>query len=853
MADKQQNIFVNFKYQTAELEKGTQLVDRANAANNRLQQSAQDVGKKTASGYREATQSIASMQLQLARLKAQTELATNPARVKQLSDQYKQLKADLDKATKAAFDNSKAIKEVGEQANKTNNILGKVGTAISLAFAVEVTRRVVDFALGLATIAGNAAGVDRAFKRTFPDAVFLLEDLRKATHGAVTDFELMQRTLQATNLGVSVKQLPQLFEFAAARAQQTGESVDYLVDSIVRGIGRKSPLILDNLGISAIRLKQEFNGASIAAQSVGDVTAAVARIASEELKKMGGFAETSATQVSKIKVELSQLELEFAKASAPATNFFLRMIQNALEGARVLVQLRGNIFGFSDQLLKNEQKTIAMQDAMRVRTQAETDKALQDQQKKIDFVQQELNSRVQIINTYKSEISANKERLELLQKVSDHRLSGVDQAKLFNKEIEYGNATFNERIGMRIDFFKQSDKEIESLKNQNKALASNIVIVSETNKILGQYLTSVENTTEEEKEQLGIIERKKAEIEAIQDAIEKTNKSSDLSSRKTVGALVTQLAIAQAELKELTEGAANIKFDVKFNLKKDKILSDFESMVNLTVGFGGIPVPVTPFIPKDELDKLEDAFNDAKGQLVSGGIDIGADLLKSVEESELASLRNRMNNLKNFYDEQILLAGNNEKAKEQFRLKEEQETAKLQKRMAEKEKNIRRFNIIIDTAASIAKTAAQLGFPAAIPFIALAVAQGAAQLAIVNRTPARFAKGGINIQGPGTGTSDSIPARISKGESVMTAKETKSSMGILKDIRAKKLDDKVLQDLKLSREGVTYQPMDDSRIVKKLDDVIKNQPDIVSINGKLYKEFKKSATDRTRTRLKVMG
>ena len=38
---------------------------------------------------------------------------------------------------------------------------------------------------------------------------------------------------------------------------------------------------------------------------------------------------------------------------------------------------------------------------------------------------------------------------------------------------------------------------------------------------------------------------------------------------------------------------------------------------------------------------------------------------------------------------------------------------------------------------------------------------------------AKFAKGGVDIQGPGTETSDSIPAMISKGESVMTARATK--------------------------------------------------------------------------------
>lgn len=44
---------------------------------------------------------------------------------------------------------------------------------------------------------------------------------------------------------------------------------------------------------------------------------------------------------------------------------------------------------------------------------------------------------------------------------------------------------------------------------------------------------------------------------------------------------------------------------------------------------------------------------------------------------------------------------------------------------------------------------------------------------------AKFAKGVVNLQGPGTATSDSIPARLSRGESVMTAKATQMFGGLL--------------------------------------------------------------------------
>lgn len=59
--------------------------------------------------------------------------------------------------------------------------------------------------------------------------------------------------------------------------------------------------------------------------------------------------------------------------------------------------------------------------------------------------------------------------------------------------------------------------------------------------------------------------------------------------------------------------------------------------------------------------------------------------------------------------------------------------------------------------------------------IAAAITQvvGSTAAAFASINKAHFAKGGVDINGAGTGTSDSIPAMISNGESVMTARATK--------------------------------------------------------------------------------
>lgn len=188
--------------------------------------------------------------------------------------------------------------------------LTKVAGTLGVAFSAQ---QVISFASEVTKLAGEAEGVRNAFDK-LPGATRLMEDLKAATGGTVSELDLMKRAVQASNFDISLQSLPKLLEFAAVRAQQTGESVDYLVNSIVTGIGRKSPLILDNLGISATRLREEMNGVSLASAEVGDVSEAVGRIAAEELEKMGGLAETTSTKTQRLAASWTNLKVAIGEA-----------------------------------------------------------------------------------------------------------------------------------------------------------------------------------------------------------------------------------------------------------------------------------------------------------------------------------------------------------------------------------------------------------------------------------------------------------------------------------------------------------------------------------------------------------
>ena len=112
----------------------------------------------------------------------------------------------------------------------------------------------------------------------------------------------------------------------------------------------------------------------------------------------------------------------------------------------------------------------------------------------------------------------------------------------------------------------------------------------------------------------------------------------------------------------------------------------------------------------------------------------------------------------------------------EFKDKEREE----KKKQWEINKGIQITNAIIQTAQAVLSAySSGAAYPFVGPatgaiFAAIAGALGAVQIGVIAaQQPPKFAHGVIGLDGEGTETSDSIDARLSRGESVMTAKATK--------------------------------------------------------------------------------
>lgn len=198
--------------------------------------------------------------------------------------------------------NAKSFGELASNDTVNGVLLGNLLTKGAELFSDKVREfkdSIAELINGGLEMAEQADGVTRAFNNLNQEG--LLDNLRKATKGTVNDVQLMTAAVQANDFRIPLEDLGKYLEFAQLKAQQTGQSVDYMTDSIVTGLGRKSPLILDNLGISAAEISEKT-------KETGDFMKAVAEIVDTQLAEAGETYISAADRAAQKTVELQNAQ-----------------------------------------------------------------------------------------------------------------------------------------------------------------------------------------------------------------------------------------------------------------------------------------------------------------------------------------------------------------------------------------------------------------------------------------------------------------------------------------------------------------------------------------------------------------
>lgn len=198
--------------------------------------------------------------------------------------------------------NARSLGELASDDTVNGVLLGNLLTKGAELFgekAREFKDSIAELVNGGLEMAEQADGVTKAFNGLNQEG--LLDNLRKATKGTVNDVQLMTAAVQANDFRIPLEDLGKYLEFAQLKAQQTGQSVDYMTNSIVTGLGRKSPLILDNLGISAAEISEKT-------KETGDFMKAVAEIVDTQLAEAGETYISAADRAAQKTVELQNAQ-----------------------------------------------------------------------------------------------------------------------------------------------------------------------------------------------------------------------------------------------------------------------------------------------------------------------------------------------------------------------------------------------------------------------------------------------------------------------------------------------------------------------------------------------------------------
>lgn len=173
----------------------------------------------------------------------------------------------------------------------------------------------------------------------------LLVDLRKAANGTVSDFDLIKRANLALvgSTGEFGKQfgqkLPQVLAAARAAAKATGQDVDFLFQSLVSGIKRASPRLIDNTGIVLKLSAANETLAKSLGKSVAQLTDEEKQIAvlnatvdagADLINSLGNANESNAEKMARSQATITNAFDTLAVAVQPAFGTVLDIVNRVL-------------------------------------------------------------------------------------------------------------------------------------------------------------------------------------------------------------------------------------------------------------------------------------------------------------------------------------------------------------------------------------------------------------------------------------------------------------------------------------------------------------------------------------------
>lgn len=232
--------------------------------------------------------------------------------------------------------------------------LKTLGTA-AIAGIGTATAAVVGLGTALAKITIDAApveGLASAFEGLAESAGYGMDEMLKALQegsgGMIANRDLMASFNQAASL-VSIDfatQLPNAMQYLGKVSASTGQDMGFLLDSLVKGVGRVSPMILDNLGIQvaledATARASEMFGVEADQLSKTQIQAGMMDVVLEKLAAntaaMPDVTESASAKLAQMKTKFQNVKDQVGMAFLPILTTVLTVLGNLADRVLPLV------------------------------------------------------------------------------------------------------------------------------------------------------------------------------------------------------------------------------------------------------------------------------------------------------------------------------------------------------------------------------------------------------------------------------------------------------------------------------------------------------------------------------------
>jgi len=251
---------------------------------------------------------------------------------------------------KASKEIKKTEKSLGGIEKSAGALIGKMaGVAAGVAVAGVALTKAFDAAQYAATVQQT----EMSFRSIAAEAGVMADDvidnMKRMSGETINELDMMLAANRANLLGLPVDKFDELMAIARASATATGGAVKDMFSDIVVGIGRASPMILDNLGIVVKVGKANLDYATAIGKTVKQLTDqekktallnAVLKSGEDIIRKVGeaGQTVTAAEYFQQAEAAATDLKATIGELLLPTFITFSTYLTKALRAIRDMIQ-----------------------------------------------------------------------------------------------------------------------------------------------------------------------------------------------------------------------------------------------------------------------------------------------------------------------------------------------------------------------------------------------------------------------------------------------------------------------------------------------------------------------------------